>query len=165
MFLHDRAPKRFRILRDLRLEPGDRGGRIEKRAADVNLARVNLHVKSQRMAELIEAARPAPDAFIDRFAHRANFAVQEIDVMAANFEPSAAIHTRSPFAKRSDQLRYMPIVQLLRGRSQSHRRERTRRVVVDSKIDIRAIVGGATRARSTEHNRDDAVDLRNARDN
>src|SRR5258708_3909705 len=50
MFAYDRAPKLLRIMGDLRLESGDGGGRIEKRAAYVNLAGVNLDVKSERMA-------------------------------------------------------------------------------------------------------------------
>jgi hypothetical protein len=59
----------------------------------------------------------------------------------------------------------VPIVEMLRDCSQSLHRERAGRIVVYSEIDIRMIVGGAARARSTEHDRDDAVDFRNARDN
>ena len=42
-------PKFLRIFAHQRLELGDRAGRREQRTADVNLARINLYVKSHRM--------------------------------------------------------------------------------------------------------------------
>ncbi len=128
--------KFFRIFADLGLESADRTRRIEKRTADVNLARVNLHVKSQRMAELINAARAPGDAFLDRLAHRANFTVKKIHVMAPNFEPSATVHRGSPFTERSHQSIAMTIVEFPRSRSQSCRREWIRAIVINPKIDI-----------------------------
>src|SRR6266481_7525180 len=47
----------FRIFADQRLELGNRIARSVKRAADMNLASVNLQVESERMAELIDTAR------------------------------------------------------------------------------------------------------------
>ncbi len=112
----------------------------------MNFAGVNLYVKSQRMSELVDAARATGDAVLDSRAHRANFTVEKINVIAANLEPSAAVHSRPPLAKPSHQVVAMPIVQLLRCRSQSRRREGMGAVVIDSEIDIRPLVGSSTRA-------------------
>ena len=146
MLGHGGGPKFFGIFADLGLELSDRARRIEERTADVNFARVNLDVKSERMAELVDAARTPGDTVLDRLAHRANFTVKKIDVMAANLEPSAAVHRGSPIAERSHQAVAMTIVQFLRSRSQSRRREWMLAVVINSKIDIRSFVGGAARA-------------------
>ncbi len=79
--------------RTIRLELSDHVRRIEKRTADVNFARINLHMKSQRMPELIDAARTPGDAILDRVAHRANLTIKKIHVIAPNLE---AILRRSP---------------------------------------------------------------------
>ena len=121
MLGYGRGPKFFGIFAYQGLEFGDRTRRIKKWTADVNFARVNLHMKSERMTKLIDAARASGDAVLDRLAHRADFTVNEIDVMAPNLEPSAAVHPRSPLAKRSHQSIKMTIVQFLRSRSQSRR--------------------------------------------
>jgi hypothetical protein len=140
------SPKFFRIFAYQGLEFGDRARRIVKRTADVNFARVNLHMKSERMTKLIDAAGTSGDAVLDRLAHRANFTVKKIDVMAPNLEPSAAVHRRSPLAKRSHQSIKMTIVKLLRSRSQSRRREWIGAGVIDSEIDIRSFIRVTARA-------------------
>jgi hypothetical protein len=128
---------------------GDRIRRIVKRTADVNLARVNLDMKSERMAKLVDAAWTPGDAILNRVANRATFAVKKIDVIAPHLEPSAAIHSGSPLAERSHQPVGMAIVEFLRSRSQSRNREWMLAVVVNSEIDIRVLVGSPARSRST----------------
>ena len=120
--------------------------RIEERATDVNLARIDLNMKSQRMSKLIDAARTPGDAIFDRLAHRANFTIKKIDMIAANLQPSSAVYTRSPIAERSYQVVTMTIVQFLRSGSQSGNRERMLVVVINSEIDIRMFVGSPARA-------------------
>src|SRR5208282_3229232 len=121
MLAHGGGTKFFRILAHQGLEFGNRTGRCVERTADLNFARVDLHVKSERMAELIDAARTPGDAFLDRRAHRANFTVKKIDVMAPDFKPSSPVHRRSPFTERGHQSIRVTIVQFLRSRSQSRR--------------------------------------------
>ena len=75
MFGHRGRSKFFRILADYRLELGDCPARREQRTADVNLASVDLHMKSQRMPKLIDAARTPGDEILDRLPHRANLTV------------------------------------------------------------------------------------------
>ena len=65
----------------------------------MNFARINLNMKSQRMAELVNAAWAPRDAVLDRLAHCANFTIKKIDMMAANLQPSSAVHAGSPIAK------------------------------------------------------------------
>ena len=98
----------------------------------MNFSRVNLHVKSERMPELVDAARAPGDAIFDRFAHGSNFTVEKIDVIALDLEPSATVHSGAPLAERSHQAVCMAIVEVLRSRSQSCRRERLRAVVIDT---------------------------------
>jgi hypothetical protein len=59
----------------------------------------------------------------------------------------------------------MTIVQLLRSRSQSHCREGPLGAVVNPQIDIGSLVSRPARPRTTEHNRRDAFDLRDAGNN
>ena len=159
MLGHGSGPKLFGIFAHHGLELRDRIRRIVERTADVNLARVNLDMKSERMTELIDAARTPGDAILDRVAHRANFTIKKIDVIAAHLEPSAAIHRGSPFAERSHQPVGVTIVKFLRSRSQSRNREWMLAVVINSKIDIRMFVGSPARPRSTEHDRQNALNL------
>src|SRR5271155_5381584 len=165
MLGHRGGSKFFRILADHRLELGDRPAGREQRTADVNLARVDLHVKSQRMPKLIDAARTPGDEILDRVPHCANFTVKKIHVMPSNLEPSTTVHGRSPRAERRYQSRRMTIVQFLRSRFQSHCREGTLGVVVNPQIDIGALVGGPPRPRTAKHNRHDTFDVRDAGNN
>src|SRR5260221_2710849 len=98
----DRAPQLVRIVRNDFFECCDFACRIVKWTADVNFTRVDLDVESKRMAQLIHTMRPARDAVIDRAPHRPEFAIQEIDMMAADFKPSTAIHARTPIAEAGD---------------------------------------------------------------
>src|ERR1700735_289867 len=121
--------------------------------ADVNFPRVNLDMKSQRMPELIDAAQTPGDTILNRVAHRANFTIKKIDVIAANLEPAAAVHGQSPIAERGHQVVAMTIVELLRGRSQSGNREWMLAIVINSQIDIRSFVRSAARPRPAKHDR------------
>src|ERR1700719_3887542 len=124
MLGHSSGPKFFRIFTDFRLELSDQARLIEERTAYVNLARVNLNMKSQRMPELVDAARTPGDTVLNRVAHRANLAIKKIDMMSTNLQPSSAVDTRSPIAERGHKVLAMTIVQFLRSRSQSGDRER-----------------------------------------
>src|SRR5208282_2510630 len=146
LLAHGGGPKLFRIFAYNGLELGNRAGRDVERTADLNFASVNLHVKSERMAKLISAARPPGDAFLYRRAHRANFTVKKIDAMAPDFEPSSPVHSRPPFTERSYQTICVTIVQFPGSRSQRCRRERIRAVVINSQVDVRSFVGRAARA-------------------
>src|SRR5271156_1892140 len=165
MLGHRGGSKFFRILADHRLELGDRPAGREQRTADVNLARVDLHVKSQRMPKLIDAARTPGDEILDRVPHCANFTVKKIHVMPSNLEPSTTVHGRSPRAERRYQTLGMTIVQLLRSRFQSHCREGMLGVGVNPQIDIGPLVSRPPRPRTAQHNRRDALDLRDASNN
>ena len=128
----------------------------------MNLARVDLQMKSQRMPKLIDAARTPGDEILDRLPHRANLTVQKIHVMPPNLKPSTTVHRRSPRAEWRYQSLRMTIVQLLRSRFQSHCREGTLSVVVNPQIDIGVLVSSPARPRTAQHDRRDALDLRDA---
>jgi hypothetical protein len=82
--------------------------------------------------------------------------------MALNLEPSTAVHRWSPRAERRYQSVRMTIVQLPCSRFQSHCRERTISVIVNPQIDIGSLVGSPARPRTAQHDRRDALDLRDA---
>src|SRR5271165_1006154 len=82
--------------------------------------------------------------------------------MPSNLEPSATVHGRSPRAERRYQILCMTIVQLVRGRFQSHYREGMLGVVVNPQIDIGTLVSSPARPRTAQHDRRDTLDLRDA---
>src|SRR5271154_791472 len=85
--------------------------------------------------------------------------------MPPNLEPSTTVHGRSPRAERRHQSLRMTIVQLLRSRFQSHYREGPLGVVVNPQIDIGALVRRPASPRTAQHDRRDALDLRDAGNN
>jgi hypothetical protein len=161
---HDRPAQPRRIFGDAALERANRAVRIVERTAHADFARVNLIVEAQRMAKLIYAAGTAGAAILDRAPHHAEVAVQEIDVMAVNHEPSSAVHARSPRAERSHQTAAMFVVKLLGGALEVGDSERPARVVIDPEIEVRMLVRGAAGARSSQHDCLHAADARRALD-
>src|SRR5580658_7188303 len=99
MLAHQRGAHLLGILRDHRLELRELTVVIENRPAEVRFADPNLILKSHRMADLIHRGDVAGDASLDNFAHPIQIAIEEIDMVAVDEQPSAAVDAGAPCAE------------------------------------------------------------------
>jgi hypothetical protein len=97
-------------------------------------------------------------AIRDHPADPGEVAVDPVHARAADHEPAAAVDPRSPAAEVGQQIRAVAIVELVSDLAQRRDGERSRRVVVEPEVDVRALVGRATSRRAAEHDRRHAAD-------
>src|SRR5579862_7519312 len=129
----------------------------------MRFAEINLILKSERMTDLIERIGLAGDALLNHFLHAPEIAIEEVDVIALDEQPAAAIHSRAPCTDRRHQFIGMAIVEFARRLRKFRDRKEMVAVVGESEIDVRIGARGSARPRAAKRDRLDAVDLAQSR--
>ncbi len=153
MFVDQRAAHPRRIRLHQLLKRREFSSRIVQRPAKVCFAGVDLILKTDRMAKLVDRIDFTADAIARPPRARALSRDRGYPRDASDQEPSAAVDAGAPCARQRDQAAGVAIVQVACGRLKLLDRKRCRRVVIYREIDIGIFARGATRARAAERHR------------
>ena len=136
MLLDERAAQFRRIVGAQPLELVELAARIVERPAIVHLAQVNLGLKSQRMAKLIDGVGLTCAALLDYLSHAAQVSIQQIDLPPADQQPAAAVYPGAPIAKTRHEALKMTIVEFTGCCVKLFGRERRVGEVVKAEVDV-----------------------------
>src|SRR6267154_443320 len=98
----------------------------------MRLPGINLILKPDRMAELIDGVDFAPDTSLDQVPYPAQVAIEKIYSMAPNRQPSATVDGRAPSAGRRYQAADVAVIKFARREIEPVKREGGGRIVIQS---------------------------------
>src|SRR6185436_12747086 len=122
-----------------------------------DLAHIDVIVKTVRMSRLVIASNAACLALRHLLRDNIQIAVQPIDGLITNFEPSTTIDPRSPTTIIGNDILSMAIIQFGGKLPQRRNRRAILGRVVDSNIKIRIGIHIAACPRATEYHRLNAL--------
>src|SRR5215469_13477626 len=121
-------------------------------------ARIDLILKTHRMAKLIDRIDFAANASFNHGTYTAYIAIKQIHMMSVDKEPSTAVDAGTPRAERCHKAAGMPVIQFAYGRVKRLDRKWFARVIIYREINIGVFARRAASARAAKHYGLDARD-------
>jgi hypothetical protein len=147
---NQRLLKTLRVDADGFLELAKNSGGIMKGTTIVNLREIDVVVESVGVAEIVVAADHASGAVINYFGDSLKIAIEPVDLEPVNPQPRATVNPRSPLPEIGHLGRGALRLKIAGEPSEKFHRGGLRGPVVDSQIEVRILLRGASCAGSSQ---------------
>jgi hypothetical protein len=116
----------------------------------VNLREIDVVVESVGVPEIVVTADHASGAVIDYFGDSLKVTIKPVDLESVNPEPRSTVNPRTPLSEIGHLGRRAVSMKIACEPSEEFHRGKLRGPVVDSKIDVRTLLRGASCAGSSQ---------------